>query len=265
MRSITLIIFGVALLLVGCSQANSSRQDIPSVSPQYTQTESLLQQVKDSDHGRVGVTCSVCHEMGGQAMFSLKRPGWEACASCHTAPTIVLGQKVENPQYDMIKGTGVGEIPDMPSLKYRLGDKFACYDCHLTDSTHHSFTVPGSVISGDAPTTIGANPQFDYTKFKQFLQTARCAICHIDPDATVAQSTQHRSDIEQKLNELQLIDYQWEQKVKELNPADPRVKALNEGRTYYTYVKADGSFGSHNYELTEALLNAALVKFSALK
>ncbi|MHB1404023.1 MAG: hypothetical protein ACYCV0_00305 [Desulfitobacteriaceae bacterium] len=208
-----------------------------------------------------GITCRVCHDLGGAEMFNLKYGGWDACGRCHTSSTIALGQEVKHPQYNMVKGTGVGEVPSMPSLKYRLGDKFACYDCHLTDNRHHSFFGPGTVVSD----TGYGNTRMNDKEFKTLLQTERCKICHLDANRTIEQLARHREEIEQQLSELRLINYEWGEKISNLDPKDPRVTAYYQGRTYFTYVDADGSKGAHNYELTKALLDQAQVKFNVLK
>ncbi|MFZ3102600.1 MAG: hypothetical protein WA131_10405 [Desulfitobacteriaceae bacterium] len=267
MSNRVLVILGLALFLTGCGQTPPLPllQDLPSVS-QPIQTVNLTKQIKESSHNKVGIGCQVCHYLGGKDLISLKKPGWESCGSCHSSSPLVLGQVIQHPQYDMIKGTGIGEVvPNYPSLKYRLGDKFACYDCHLMTDTRHSFTVPGSILSLDVNGTSNKETTLDYNEFKKFLQTDRCAACHIDPDASITQLSQHREEIEQKLNYLRQIYTTWEKKVATLDPADPRVKAFNEGRSYYTYVEADGSKGAHNYDLSVALLNKAIIKFSILK
>lgn len=244
------VLLVLSLLLTGCSQGIPNQQSPPSVS-QPIQTKSLVQQVKESTHYKLGIDCQVCHSLGGKEMISLNNPGWESCGSCHTN------------QYAMIKGTGIGEVPDFISLKYRLGDKFTCYDCHLTDGTRHSFSVPGSSRADND--TSGLETKFDHKEFKTLLQTDKCAMCHIEPDATIDQLSRQREEIEQKLKSLRPIYDEWEAKVTSLDPADPQVKAFNEGRTYLTKVEADGSKGAHNYELALALLNKAIDKFSILK
>ena len=258
MGSRVLVILALTLLLTGCRQGLPNQQSPASVS-QPIQTKSLVQQVKESSH----INCQVCHNLGGKEMISLNKPGWEACGSCHTGSPLILGSDVQHPQFDMIKGTGIGEVPDLIALKYRLGDKFACYDCHLTNGTRHSFTVPGS--TRDVNDTLGLETKLDYKEFKKLLQTYKCAMCHINPDAIIDQLSRHREEINQKLKYLRPIYILWEKKVTNLDPADPKVKAFNEGRTYYTYVEADGSKGAHNYEMALALLNKAIAKFSILK
>lgn len=208
-----------------------------------------------------GITCRVCHNLGGTDMFNLKYAGWDACGRCHRASEITLGQDVEHPQFNMIRGLGVGEVPSMPSLKYRLGDKFACYDCHLTDNTRHSFSVPGTARSNTGFEAAALNEK----EFSELLQTKRCNICHIDAGFTVEQFLKHRQEIEQQLQELRLINYEWSKKIPNLDPQDPRVALYYQGRTYLTYVDADGSKGAHNYELSKALLEQAQLKFRNLK
>lgn len=220
-----------------------------------------------------GITCRVCHKFEGKEMVTLRYTGWDACGVCHTSSggkLPALGGEVHHPQLQMIKGVGIGEVPDMPSYKYKQGN-FACYDCHITNAFKHDFMVPGVKVehNGFARSKV----TMDYEKFKEVFKQKKCEGCHSgNADQIASDLKKHQEEIGGKLEELKKVYDELSKKYaaaiegKTLDQVtDPKAKAFMEGRTYFTYVEADASRGAHNYELAKALLEKAEAKFNAAK
>lgn len=216
---------------------------------------------------REGITCLVCHVMGGDKMISLRHTGWESCTTCHTSGgTITLGQEVHHSQKEMIEGIGVGAVPTKPSYKWAaMKDDFSCTDCHVTNGLKHDFMVPGVTATYDALGTTRTGTQMNYTEFAKMFKQDKCITCHYDPSSTISKIQQRQEEISQKLDSLKPKFDSWEKKVKSLDPKDPKVIQFNNARTYYMYVTSDSSKGAHNYALCKALLQQAEIEINKLK
>lgn len=210
-----------------------------------------------------GVTCDVCHVLSSNGI-KLKKTGWDTCGGCHTAgskPT--LGKEVHHPQYEMIKGVGVGDVPDMPSYKYLNMDDFTCFDCHETNASKHDFMVPGVTVTHNGVNRIGS--KLDGEKFKTLFSQTKCEYCHVNPQDTYDSVKNKQAYVVKKLGALKPVYVQWSKKANTMDSNDPKVKAFREGATYYSYVANDGSKGVHNFEFTKKLLAKAEEKFSLLQ
>ncbi len=214
-----------------------------------------------------GITCRVCHKWDPKEGITLQKPGWAACADCHTAGAKpALGSEVHHPQGEMIKGVGVGEVADKPSFKFANMKDFACYDCHITNSQKHDFMVPGVTSVHDQKDWITrVETKVDYTKMADMFKQEKCQACHSDPTKTLDKIKQQQAEIGKKLEELKKVYDEWSKKAASMDQNDPKLKAFKEGSTYYTYVEADSSKGVHNYDLAKALLAKAEEKFATLK
>ncbi len=210
-----------------------------------------------------GITCRVCHEFGGTEGIRLRKKGWAVCGDCHTAEKLVLGKAVHHPQNEMIRGIGVGEVPNKPSYKCFNMIDFTCYDCHVTNASRHDFLVPGVTTTHEGVTRTSA--KIDYTKFIEVFEQEKCKGCHAIPEDGVDSIKKKQVYIGGKLEELKPVYEEWGKKISTMDKNDPRVKLFNEGITYYTYVEADASRGAHNYELAKDLLAKAEEKFGQLK
>lgn len=215
---------------------------------------------------REGITCLVCHNMGGNSMISLRNTGWESCSTCHTSgSTITLGKEVHHSQKEMIEGIGVGAVPTKPSYKWvAMKDSFSCTDCHITNGLKHDFMIPGVTATYDALGTTRTGTQMDYTKFAEMFKQDKCITCHYEPSTTVTKIQQRQNEISQKLDTLKPKFESWEKKVQSLDPKDPKVTQFNNARTYYMYVTSDSSKGAHNYALSKALLEQAEIEINKL-
>lgn len=210
-----------------------------------------------------GITCRVCHQFGGTEGITLRKKGWASCGDCHTAQKLVLGKAVHHPQNEMIRGVGVGEVPSKPSYKCFNMIDFTCYDCHVTNARKHDFMVPGVTVTHDGVARTSA--KIDYTKFREVFEQEKCKGCHAIAEDAVDSVRKKQEYIGGKLEELKPVHEEWGKKISTLDKNDPRVKAFNEGTTYYTYVEADASRGAHNYEMAKDLLVKAEEKFGLLK
>lgn len=210
-----------------------------------------------------GITCRVCHVFEGKDMFNLKNKGWETCTVCHTSGgTLVLGNEVHHPQSEFIKGIGVGDVPNIPSYKYaNFKDDFTCQDCHVTNGQKHDFMIPGVTTTHEGVTRTGS--MMNYEQLTQLFKQDRCLGCH-NPTTFVDKINQQQTEIENHLGKLKKVYDEWKIKVQTLDKNDPKVKAFNEGSTYYTYVQADGSKGIHNYIFAKALIGKAYAKYAEL-
>lgn len=208
---------------------------------------------------REGITCLVCHNVGGEEMISLRNPGWGSCTTCHTSgSTITLGKEVHHSQKEMIEGIGVGIVPTTPSYKWiAMKDSFSCTDCHVTNGLKHDFMVPGVTATYDALGTTRTGTQMDYTKFAEMFKQDKCVTCHYEPSSTISKIQQRQDEISGKIATLKPKFESWEKKVQSLDPKDPKVAQFNNARTYYMYVTSDASKGAHNYALSKALLQQA--------
>jgi len=207
-----------------------------------------------------GISCRVCHVLDTEEGIALRKEGWAVCGDCHTAQgRPKLGSAVHHPQNEMIRGFGVGEVPDIPSYKCFNMIDFSCYDCHLTNAVKHDYMVPGVTVTDDGVT------QMDYKKFEEVLKQERCIGCHQIVEDTVQSVKTKQEYISKKLEELMPLYEEWGEKTGAMDPNDPRVKTFGEATTYLTYVDADASKGAHNYELAKALLEKAEEKFNELQ
>ena len=220
-----------------------------------------------------GISCRVCHtsDKTANGAWTLKNPGWDACANCHTnggAPT--LGKEVHHPQGEFVKGIAPvgGTIKNMPSYKFTMPN-FACYDCHMANGSH-TFLVPGdkTVHDPNDPVTR-TSATLDYTAFQQVFAQDKCKTCHTNPADMANKVKQQQEDIEKRMTADKTIYDDWTKKIAAMTPdqqkSDPKVKAFQNGATYYSYVEADGSKGAHNYDFAKALLDACDKEWTALK
>lgn len=214
-----------------------------------------------------GIDCRVCHELKGPGGIQLKKQGWDTCASCHTSGAKpVIGNEVHHPQGEMVKGVGVGEVPDTPSYKYANIKDFSCQSCHITNSTKHDFMVPGVTTKHDEKDPVTrVSDSIDYTKFATVFQQQKCQTCHSDATKTVDMVKKQQTEVKAQLEALKPVYDEWTKKVATMDKNDPKVKAFKDGSTYYTYVEADGSYGVHNPDFTKALLAKAKEKYDTLK
>ena len=215
---------------------------------------------------REGITCLVCHKMGGEKMVSLINTGWQTCNECHTNGALTLGKVIKYPQKEMIEGIGVGAVLSKPSYKWAsMNDTFNCVDCHVTDGLKHDFMVPGVTATYDELGITRTGTVLDYEEFKTTFNQEKCITCHYDPTETVDKTKLHQDEITSKLNRLKPKFDSWEKKVASMNPKDPNVQLFNNARTYYSYVTADASKGAHNFAFAKALLEQAEVEINKLK
>jgi len=215
---------------------------------------------------REGITCLVCHKMGGEKMVSLINTGWQTCNVCHTNGALTLGKVVKYPQKEMIEGIGVGDVPSKPSYKWAaMKDTFSCVDCHVTNGQKHDFMVPGVTATYDELGVTRTGTLLDYVEFKTTFNQEKCITCHYDPVDTIRKTQLHQEEITTILNTLKPKFDSWEKKIASMDPKDPNVQLFNNARTYYSYVTADASKGAHNFALTKALLEQAEVEINKLK
>lgn len=214
---------------------------------------------------REGITCLVCHNMGGDKMITLRNNGWESCATCHTSGTITLGNEVHHSQSQMIEGVGVGDVPGKPSYKWAsMKDTFSCTDCHVTNGLKHDFMVPGVTTTYDALGTTRLSTQMNYTDFAVLFKQDKCITCHFDPSNTITKIQQRQDEIAKKIEALKPKFESWQGKLKDAATSDPKLVQFNKARTYYTYVTSDASKGAHNYALAKALLERAEIEITKL-
>jgi len=213
-----------------------------------------------------GITCLVCHNIGGDKMITLRNPGWGACTTCHTTGTVTLGKEVHHSQKEMIEGIGVGAVASTPSYKWAaMKDTFSCTDCHVTNGLKHDFMVPGVTATYDTLGATRTGTQMNYTEFATMFKQDKCITCHYDPSETVSLIQQDQGEISTKLASLKPKFDTWTKRVAVLDPKDPRVAQFNNARTYYTYVTSDSSKGAHNFALAKALLEQAEIEINKLK
>lgn len=217
-----------------------------------------------------GITCRVCHNFGGKEMISLKNPGWDACTKCHTGSGVTLGKAVHHPQKEMFEGPAVGPIPATPSFKYKnMKDSFSCVDCHVTNSTRHTFEVPGVTITYDPSSngTVRSATKMDWDVFKkEAFGQQKCQTCHsTNVDQVIDNMKKLQEDVEKRMAALAKVNDEWAKKVSTLDKNDPKVKAFNEFTTYYSFVEADSSKGVHNPPYIKALLEQAEASAAQLK
>lgn len=215
---------------------------------------------------REGITCLVCHNMGGEKMISLRQPGWGTCTVCHTAESLTLGQDVKHSQKEMIEGNGVGDVASKPSYKWAaMKDSFSCTDCHVTNGLKHDFMVPGVTVTYDATGTVRTNTKINYAEFANMFKQEKCITCHYDPTPTVSKIQTHQEEITKRLEALKPKFDSWEKQLQTASPTDPRLIQLKKAQTYYTYVTSDASKGAHNYALSKDLLVQAETEINKIK
>lgn len=217
---------------------------------------------------REGITCNVCHVVGGKDMFGLRKTGWDSCTQCHTTdkPEIKLGSQLHHSQKEMIEGTPVGNGPATPSYKFKnMKSNFSCVDCHITNNTDHDFMVPGVTPTYDALGTTRTGTTMDWDKFATVFKQEKCVTCHADPKPVVNKLKASSEEISKKAEALKPIYDEWTKKVATMDKNDPKVIAFNNGATYFTYVEADASKGAHNPEYAKQLLTKCETEWAKLK
>lgn len=216
---------------------------------------------------REGITCIVCHTIGGEKMITLRYTGWQSCTTCHTAGgTVTLGKEVHHSQKEMIEGLGVGAVPSKPSYKWSaMKSTFNCTDCHVTNALKHDFMVPGVSATYDSLGTTRTGTQMNYTEFAKMFNQDKCITCHDDPAQTISKIQQRQNEISKKLDLLKPKFESWEKKASSLDPKDPQVAQFYNARTYYMYVTSDSSKGAYNYALSKALLEQAEIEINKLE
>jgi len=213
-----------------------------------------------------GITCLVCHNIGGDKMISLRNTGWGACTTCHTSGAVTLGKEVHHSQKEMLEGIGVGAVASTPSYKWAaMKDTFSCTDCHVTNGLKHDFMVPGVTATYDALGTTRTGTKMNYTVFATMFKQDKCITCHYDPTPTINKIQQSQQEISTKLASLKPKFDNWEKKIPTLDPKDPQIAQFKNARTYYMYVTSDSSKGAHNYALSKALLEQAEIEINKLK
>lgn len=215
-----------------------------------------------------GITCIVCHKFEGKDMISLRNKGWDSCGVCHTADKQVLklGGEVHHPQLEMMKGVPIEGGTPMPTFKYsNMKDTFSCVDCHITNSQKHDFMVPGVKATYNPEGIVRTGTTLDYDQFASVFKQEKCVSCHADPKPTIDKMKAQQEEIGKKLEELRPIFDEWGKKVETMDKNDPKVKAYNNGKTYFWYVDADASKGAHNYALAKDCLQKAEAEFAKLK
>lgn len=184
-----------------------------------------------------GITCRVCHVMGGDNMFSLRTKGLDSCGECHTAEGITAGEEVHHPQLEMLKGVeGIG-VEDKPSRK--MNQKFTCYECHFTNQLDHDFKALTA-------TGIASNE--------------RCSGCHNNSEKMEEQLKNLQNGIKARLETLKTRLEEAQNAVRKAKESGEDVteaeKALGAALTNITFVDADKSLGIHNPEYSDSLLQA---------
>lgn len=161
-----------------------------------------------------GVSCRVCHKLGGEDGIQLNTPGWDSCANCHTGGTPTLGSEVHHPQGEMIKGVAIkgSDLPAMPSFKYaNMKDDFACYSCHVTNGSKHDFLVIGDNVKHDKDGITRISATLDYNKFKETFTTGKtlsgksCNTCHSDSSSVINKIKTTQANTSKRLEELKKI------------------------------------------------------------
>jgi hypothetical protein len=205
-----------------------------------------------------GISCRVCHVSDDD--YELRQSGWESCGTCHvnSSGNPIPGMEVHHPQFQMIQGVAIGDILPMPSYKYKyMKDSFTCTNCHVTNSTKHDYMVPGVTVTHDSEGIRRESTTMDYQQFKAIFQQPSCDVCHPSTNETVNRVREMQTVIGTKLDELEPIYEEWNEKIKTLDPNDPRVMTFKNGATYYTFVYSDGSKGVHNFPYAKLLLEKA--------
>lgn len=188
-----------------------------------------------------GITCRVCHELGGDKMISLRTEGLQSCGKCHTAEGIKEGKEVHHPQIEMIQGIqGVG-VQDKPSRK--MVQKFACYDCHFTNQTDHDFKAPTAA---------------------EIVANEKCSGCHTDAAAMESKLKAQKDKVKGQLDQLATRLEAAKKAVEAAKTAKKDVaaaeKVLGGAITNITYVQADKSMGVHNVDYVDELLKVGTAK-----
>ncbi|MHB1404024.1 MAG: hypothetical protein ACYCV0_00310 [Desulfitobacteriaceae bacterium] len=267
----------ITLVLGGCgttlptggtdNSANSALKSTPVLGA--VKATSFMAQYKQTEHYKLGATCTLCHSFDNKYQFTLRKPRWETCTQCHTEnkSPIALGSRLQHPQKELIEGVPVGTNPEMPSFKYlNMEISFSCFDCHVTDNVNHDdFLVPGSSGSYNADGTTRTHTPMDYTQFAPALTRPRCVSCHTDPAPIVYKIKVQQQEIGRMLDALRPTFENWTRIVTTMDKNDPKVVVFNNGTTYFTYVEADGSQGVHNYEYAKFLLQKCAEEWASLK
>jgi hypothetical protein len=179
---------------------------------------------------------------------------------CHTAVKITVSSdaKVGQPQKEMIEGDmGIGlekglvnslgthlqPVPNSPIKK-----KVTCSDCHMKyDIPRSAGTMPNHLFKAGTPAGSYRN------HFGETVQFNSCTGCH-------ASMTKERFDAYQKevKDKIDAIQEKLSQAKNYKAGAKQTDWTLYENAlTIIAFIKADGSFGIHNFTYTKNLLQAA--------
>jgi predicted CXXCH cytochrome family protein len=187
------------------------------------------------------IECVACHDPhGGENVGQLRLPPMLLCADCHTMDGAVPNAEPDQPQVEMLHGSGgfglEGTPLDGPYSEHWWGVADECVTCHVHKESYGGPDQP--LNSGH---TFEANMR-------------ACGPCHSETTATLLVAAA-REEMKARLAEI--AHY--------LDPADPlyvdpSTLTLEELAQYeiavfnYEFVKADRSYGSHNAYYARALL-----------
>ena len=211
---------------------------------------------------RFAVTCVTCHEPHKRTgnPGQLKAESSTLCMDCHTAVKVIVSAepRVGQPQKEMLEGNiGIGlekglvnsaGVSLQPVLNFPMKMKAACADCHMKyDIPRSAGTMPNHLFTAGTPAGSYKN------HFGETVQYNSCTGCH-------ASMSKERFDGYQR--EIKDTVAAVQGKLNRARGFKAGAKgadwALYENAaTIVSFVKADRSWGIHNYTYTKNLLQAA--------
>ena len=198
-----------------------------------------------------GITCQTCHyqHTDSKEPFELVQEANSLCMSCHTNPTDTSG--VHHPVKEMFDGVAlVTGIDGVAGAHFTAKDGPVCVTCHMQD-------IP-----------VGTTSRANHT-FKPVLPgtsdgklSSACEGCHKDLTTNdmqlLVQDTQNAVKSRLKTAKAQF------ESLSKPQPGTEDLKHYDQASEALKFVENDGSFGIHNYNYVDALLNTAESDLAAL-
>lgn len=203
------------------------------------------------------IVCAYCHDPhSAENEGQLRKPVEETCTQCHNDQGVQPPEEPFASQAQMLAGTGGFNADGSPAVGPNAGHTAAiterCVECHLN---HY---VPGGTIGPDNPVQTGHTFQpdinLDGTITEAELNIA-CAPCHSGADA-LNELNEVQGEIRPRVEALGAwFDAHGTAYYDGLSPSDQN--RYNIARFDYQFCDHEGSYGVHNHEYAEHLLDVA--------
>lgn len=216
--------------------------------------------IETASHSMTCVSCHIPHDE--HEGIKLRYPKEEVCSTCHTGEPLKVGKIPRQTQNEMYHGTGGVGVEDKPSVMADSG--VYCQDCHMP------IVAKGKVATGEKKEEQSKHiKNISSHQFNVILEGENnsCTSCHVSMPVDVAEKIVRKTQtqIKERLTQLDELLVQSSELVETYaeQPNYDELKLLfDEASFNVNMVKNDRSYGYHNPDYANALLNVAEEKLN---